>query len=258
MITKLVRQASARAVEERLRLGLGSEPIVDIRALVEQKGLLVYSTPIANGSLSGCFALIGDDAWIMVNSASTVGRQRFTIAHEYCHSLVDRDLGFVLCTAEKPAHERFADAFAAAFLMPPESGDTYFASDVASDRRITPERVVEYCYAYGVSYVSAVYRLHNLGLFNASHRDVLLRTQPVRLASGMGYDMSDPRSPFYQSDTASTAGSDAFPRAYRSAAVHAYEEERISEMKLAELLRVDVDDLDLVLDPKEPVEVPVV
>lgn len=258
MIAKLIRQASALAVAERKRLGLGSEPIVDIRALVEQQGALVYATSIPNGALSGCFALIGEDAWIMVNSASTVGRQRFTIAHEYCHSLAHRDLGFIVCTAEKPPHERFADAFAAVFLMPLESGETYFASDIVAGRSITAERVIEYCYAYGVSYVAAVYRLHNLGLFNAGQRDTLLAVQPIRLASSMGHDVSDPRGPFFQQQGLSGQPEDALPRAYRSAAVRAYEEERISEAKLAELLRVDVDDLDSVLDPEEPIEVPVV
>lgn len=253
-----IRQASARAVAERKRLGLGSEPIVDIRALVEQQGALVYATPIPNGSLSGCFALIGEDSWIMVNSAYSVGRQRFTIAHEYCHSLVHRELGFVVCTAEKPPHERFADAFAAVFLMPPESAEMYFASDIVASKGIAAERVIEYCYAYGVGYLAAVYRLHNLRLLNAAQRDALLEVQPTRRASSMGYDVGDPRSPFYQHQSTTHQLADALPRAYRSAAVRAYEQERISEAKLAELLRVDVDDLDEVLDPVEPIEVSVV
>jgi len=255
---KLILQASARAAEERARLGLGSAPIVDVRSLVEQQGILVYSTPIPGGSLFGCFALMGEDSWIMVNSASTVGRQRFTLAHEYCHSLVDRELRCVLCTPEKPPHERFADAFAAAFLMPPESGEAYFASDLAAGRSVSAERVVEYCYAHGVSYAAAVFRLHNLGMVNAARRDELRQVQPVRLASSMGYDMSDPRSPFHQDDSAGCGPADVLPRAYRSAAVRAYQQECISEAKLAELLRVDSDDLDLILDPEEPVEVPIV
>ncbi len=258
MTVKIVQQASARAAQERLHLGLGSDPVVDMRALVEQQGMLVYSTPIPGGSLSGCFALIDDDPWILVNSALTVGRQRFTIAHEYCHALVHRELRFVLCTSEKPPHEKFADAFAAAFLMPPESAGAYFAADVASGKGVSAERVVDYCYAYGVSYVAAVYRLHNLSLFGATHRDTLLRAQPARLASMMGYDVSDPRSPFFQSAFGCRPAGEELPRTYRSVAVRAYDAERISEAKLAELLRVDIDDLDLVLDPEEPVEVPVV
>ncbi len=258
MTTRLILQASAKAAEERARLGLGSEPIVDVRSLVEQQGLLVYSTPIPGGSLFGCFALMGEDPWIMVNSASTVGRQRFTLAHECCHSLVDRELRFVLCTPEKPPHERFADAFAAAFMMPPESGESYFASDLAAGGSVTAERVVEYCYAYGVSYAAAVFRLHNLGIVNAARRDELRQVQPVRLASSMGYDVRDPRSPFHYDSFAEPEAADILPRAYRSAAVRAYELERISEAKLAEVLHMDIDDLDLILDPEEPAEVPIV
>jgi Zn-dependent peptidase ImmA (M78 family) len=251
----IYREAAARAAVERSRLGLGSEPIVDIRALVEQQGAMVYSTPIPGGSLSGCFALIDGDAWIMVNSAHSVGRQRFTVAHEYCHSLVHRDLAFVVCTSEKPPHEKYADAFAAAFLMPTDSVGAFFASDFR--KGITAERVIDYCYAFGVSYQAAVFRLHNLAILSAPRRDALLEEAPLRVATAMGYDVRDATSPFFRSDERCGWSLDSLPRAYRSAALRAYDEELISESKLAELLGADADDLDELLDPVEVDEVQV-
>lgn len=250
------QEAAARAAEERRHLGLGSEPIVDIRALVEQQDVLVYLTPIPGGSLSGCFAVIADEAWVMVNSVHSVGHQRFTVAHEYCHSLVHRDLGFVVCTSEKPSHEKFADAFAAAFLMPADSTAAFFASDLRAGG-ITAEDVVDYCYAFGVSYRAAVYRLHNLSIVAARKRGDLLQCSPRRLAASMGYDLKDPTSPLFRTDARSESAFASLPRAYRSMAIRAYETERISESKLAELLGVDIDDLDDVLDPIEIDEVPV-
>lgn len=251
----IFREAAALAAKERVRLGLGNEPVADVRSLIEQQGALVYETPIAGGSLSGCFAVIADEAWIMVNSAQPVGRQRFTIAHEYCHSIAHRELGFVLCTREKPAHEKFADAFAAAFLMPTDSTVAFFADDLRAG--VTPERVVDYCYTYGVSYQAAVYRLHNIGLLTAGRRDAALEESPLRVATALGYDVQDPASPFYRVADSCRTSIDSLPKAYRSAALRAYEEERISESKLAELLGVDADDLDDLLDPEEQEEVPV-
>ena len=50
------------------------------------------------------------------------GRRRFTLAHELCHLLVDRDKGARLAIVSGPWApldvERRANAFAAALLMP--------------------------------------------------------------------------------------------------------------------------------------------
>lgn len=255
MSVRVYQAAAARAAEERRRLNLGSDPVMDMKALVETQGVLVYSTPVEDGSLSGCFALINGDAWMLVNTAQTVGRQRFTIAHEYCHSLVDRNLKFVVCTREKPPHEKFADAFAAAFLMPADATLSFFSRE--EGRTITAERVVDYCYAFGVSYQAAVYRLGGLQIVSPKHQRALFGESPLRLASAMGYDLRDTSSPFFFGDCECAVSADTFPRAYRSAALQAFEQELISESKLAELLGVDADDLDDLLDPVETADVPV-
>lgn len=255
MSLSIYQQAAARAADERKRLAIGTEPIADVRALVEQQGVLVYSTPIPGGALAGCFALIEGDSWILVNTAQTVGRQRFTIAHEYCHSLVDREREFIVCTKEKPPHEKFADAFAAAFLMPPESTAAFFANELKSG--VTLGRMVDYCYAFGVSFQAAGYRLTNLGLLTNKRRDALLAESPLRIAAENGYDVQDPASPFFFGDAACRESVETFPRAYRAASIEAFQRGLVSEAKLAELLGVDADDLDALLDPIEVVDVPV-
>jgi Zn-dependent peptidase ImmA (M78 family) len=255
MSTAIHQQAAARAAEERKRLALGAEPIADVRSLVEQQGALVYSTSVPGGSLSGCFALVSGESWILVNTAQTVGRQRFTIAHEYCHSLVDRKREFVICTSEKPPHEKYADAFAAAFLMPPESTLAFFSAALKSG--VSPSGVVDYCYAFGVSFQAAAYRLADLSVLTTKRRDALLAESPRRLASAQGYDVQDPASPFFMADDECRPSIEAFPKAYRSASIEAHEKGLISDAKLAELLGVDADDLDDLLDPIEVVDVPV-
>jgi len=255
MSLRIYQAAAARAAEERRRLRLGSDPVMDIKALVEGQGVLVYSTAVAEGSLSGCFALINGDPWMLVNTAQTQGRQRFTIAHEYCHSLVDRELEFVVCTREKPQHEKFADAFAAAFLMPADATLAFFEPDAG--KTVTAERVVDYCYAFGVSYQAAVYRIGGLRIATARQKDALFQESPLRVAAAMGYDVRDVASPFFSGDADCRVTADTFPRAYRSAALQAFEQELISESKLAELLGVDADDLDELLDPVEADDVPV-
>lgn len=259
MSAAIVRRATARAVKQRLQLGLGNDPILGLRELIEGQGRLVYETRIDDGSLSGCFAIIGEDDWIMVNTAHSVGRRRFTLAHEYCHSLEHRDLEFVVCTKEKPPHEVYADAFAAAFLMPSDAAESFFATDIAAGTGVAAHRVIEFCYTYGASFEAAVYRLANLGLVTTGNLNTLLSEQPVKLARNLGYDIADPTSPFFRSDAEceyELAG--GLPRAYRAAALQAFDEERISESKLASLLGVDADDLDDILGPEELDEVSIV
>ncbi len=258
MSRTLVIRATTRAAEQRGALGIGDEPILGLRDLLEREGLLVYGTRVDGGSLSGCFAVIGDDDWIMVNTAHTVGRQRFTLAHEYCHALEHHDRGLVVCTREKSPHEVYADAFAAAFLMPSDPTERFFAAGVASGAGIDARRVIEYCHVYGVSFEAAVYRLHNLRLLTARERDDLLDERPVRLARVLGYDPSDPSGPFFRSGPGDGDEAGGLPRAYRAAALQAYEGGRISESKLASLFGMDVDDLDDILSPDEPDEVPIV
>jgi predicted HTH domain antitoxin len=74
----------------------------------------------------------------------------------------------------------------------------------------------------------------------------------------MGYDVYSIDSPFYSPESRTSPSTESLPRAYRSLAIRAYGEERISERKLAELLGIDVEDLDDVLEPEEAEEVPVV
>lgn len=253
-----IRRAETLAIFWRSKLKLGAGPILDVREVLERQGILVYETPIPGGTLSGCFADVGDDLWVMVNSLDTVGRQRFTLAHEFCHTVEHRDLGMVLCTREKPPHEQFADVFAASFMMPEDSTRAFFSDTLLRGNRITPEGVIEYCYAFGVSCDSAVLRLHNIRLIAAQQRDALRTTAPRRLAAALGYDVQSPDSPFFAPDPTCPPAAESLPHAYRSAAIRAYDEERISERKFAELLRVDIEDLDDVLEPEEPEEVPVV
>ena len=126
------------AAEERRRLGLGDEPIRDIFALLENSGLRILRGPLPSDvEISGVFVFIEakNAAFALVNSSQTICRQVFTAAHEYCHYLKDRYDPPLIDSLEvsgycgKPAtarggsafdkRDRFAQEFAAHFLMPP-------------------------------------------------------------------------------------------------------------------------------------------
>jgi Zn-dependent peptidase ImmA (M78 family) len=93
------------------------------------------------------------------------GVERFTLAHELCHLLLDREYGGELAVASGPwapvAIEQRANAFAAAFLMPTWLLRAALASlDLPLDE---PEGIAKVAGEIQVSASSLIDRLYNLG-----------------------------------------------------------------------------------------------
>jgi Zn-dependent peptidase ImmA (M78 family) len=109
------------AEKERKRLGIGEHPIKDLRKLLRSQGIRVFMLPVpeipANelSGLSWWHDIYGP--CILVNSRNNPGRRTFTLAHEYGHLLL-ADPPTVCAFMLDIPEERFANQFAAIFLMP--------------------------------------------------------------------------------------------------------------------------------------------
>ncbi len=107
---------------------------------------------------------------IFINATYPTARSLFTLAHELAHVLSGQ--GDVLTLDRNlTAHsnrERFANAFAAAFLMP----EADVRKQIDKDGR-TSLALAHMVARFGVSFESLVYRLHNLRMINAQGRDQL-------------------------------------------------------------------------------------
>ncbi len=111
------------AKAERKRLGLGEQPIRDIRKLLINQGVRVFMLPIPDMPAN---ELSGLSWWheaygpcILLNSKNNSGRRSFTLAHEYAHLLCD-DTPTVCAYMLDVPEEHFANQFAAILLMPDE------------------------------------------------------------------------------------------------------------------------------------------
>src|SRR3990172_6756373 len=106
--------AEAAAVRLRSAWNLGVDPIPDFSEFLEENGIKVI--PLSLGeSVSGLMCLArrskgGDVPVIVVNERDTGERQRFTLAHELGHLILEVPQG---ANGEKLAHR-----FARAFLLP--------------------------------------------------------------------------------------------------------------------------------------------
>lgn len=189
--------AERMAAEERRRIGLGDEPIRDIFALLERNGLRILRQPLPSDvGISGAFVYVEakDAAFALINSAQTPCRQTFTAAHEYCHFLKDRLASPSIDGLEifgngpgskaKPGgspidrRDRFAQEFAAHFLMPPAKVREV-AEKEGSSAKLSYESVLLLKRYFGVSALAMVRTLAGLGLLTKARAADYARIDPA-------------------------------------------------------------------------------
>jgi Zn-dependent peptidase ImmA (M78 family) len=277
-----IQSGTQVAIEERRRLGLGSGPLADMPALLEAQGIRTGLISMPTG-VSGL--MISDPSvglFVVVNREHPPVRQRFSWCHEYAHLLLDRSqLGHVSREAERAdLLEVRANVFAANFLMP-EDGVRQFVSnlgkgntsrlhaEVFDEAGVVPVDsrtaggsqdlqiydVVKLAHHFGVSVLSALYRLLNLKLVTEKQFQEMkqMDTDGVSRAVTelLGLAESSP------DDNLS-----AFYRRYLVLALEAYRREKISHRKLVEIgakLGVEINEIELILTrlglDQEPAEV---
>lgn len=103
-------EAVAIKVREAWRLGLN--PIPDLIDTMEAQGIKIFVTKFDDDRFEGMSALAGDHHLVVVSQNWTGDRQRFTLAHELGHLILE-DL--LQPDVDK---EKACDRFAGAFLVP--------------------------------------------------------------------------------------------------------------------------------------------
>ena len=225
--------AEELAEAERGSLGLNGQPIKDICDLLEGKrGIKTFHLAEDPERFSGAFtydAQLG--ACFLINSRHPNRRRTFTVAHEYAHCIAHRNqLAHIdTCPAFeiKNPRERFANAFAASFLMPRRTVNEVLGQLVFPQKSaLTAEILVHLAMYFGVSFEAIGWRLVALRRLSPSRWEELLRQQvpssPTARLLGYSKEEEPP---------------DTVPRQYKYLAYKAYEMKLISFEKLAELLR---------------------
>lgn len=226
------RFAEHCAQEERARLNLGAhQPIYGLRKTLEEAGLHVFVDRL-DSKLAGLYVFIPKFGYcIVINQVHPWEKRRWTIAHEYGHFLTERDrpgVDYLRPMQRKHESERFADAFAAAFLMPEAGVQRRFYEEIERSKDF---KVVDLCRIadfFGVSIMAMTFRLEALGLVpKGSWDQISVSRIPIReLKKAAGIERADERrSP------------QRYPQRYKLLAVQAFADEKISEGQLAKLLR---------------------
>ena len=260
-----IEQGERLAIQERSRLDLGNAPLPAFSELLETQGVRsgVVDLPedvsglTLNDSKVDLAAASTAQAghFIVANRAHHYLRRRFSLAHEYCHLLVDRDrIGVVSLSSERDnLIEVRANAFAASFLMP-DDGVRHFvarlgkgkpsrtyaevydgAGSVNVEGRAAPGSqtvqlydVVQLAHYFGVSRLTSLYRLRNLRLVTGAEFDQL------RIAdeAGKGKQLADILG---LPEPDHTNLRNRFHHRFLGLALEAFRREQISRGKLLEL-----------------------
>lgn len=164
---------------------------IDIFTLVQTiENLTLIFYPLEN--ISGICYKGADSDVIVINSNQSVGRQRFSLAHELYHLYYDESEQHMVSMAtigEGDENERKADQFASYLLIPPASLHSQIEKLKIKRNRnqLAIDDVIALAQYYGVSHGAMLYRLRTEGLINHSQLDDM-KTGVRDIAATLGYD----------------------------------------------------------------------
>ena len=181
-----------QAMMLRQKLGEDNSSPIDVFALVQNiEGLTIVYYPMG-GTVSGfCVKTPTGIKLIAVNSGMTMGRQRFSLAHELYHLYFD-DNTFSACSKKIDTGkeiERSADMFASYFLMPDVSLQLMARQllDKHPGNELSLSDVVRIEQYFGVSHQATIYRLVK-ALLITEETGRNYRCKAVRsIANSLGY-----------------------------------------------------------------------
>ncbi|MDO4501433.1 MAG: ImmA/IrrE family metallo-endopeptidase [Erysipelotrichaceae bacterium] len=176
----------------RNEFGEDNRSPVDIFAIAQNiKNLSLVFYPFNNNISGMCIKRKNGNNLIAVNSTMTLGRQRFTLAHEFYHLYFENN-ELSLCSktiGNGNENERKADSFALYFLMP----RTAFVQKVEkyikdNNRKLSIEDIVRLEQYFGISHQAMVYQLVDCHFIDKKEVDKLLNKGVKNIASSIGFD----------------------------------------------------------------------
>ncbi|HEY9075030.1 MAG TPA: ImmA/IrrE family metallo-endopeptidase [Anaerolineaceae bacterium] len=167
-------ELSYQANELRKRFGEDLSSPIDVFAILQsQENLTLVFYPFSDRISGMCVRARSGEQLIAINSTRTLGRQRFTAAHELYHLYVQDDIitlpaaggATVICGSEigagRDEEEKNADCFASYFLAPNDALRSFIEKNLLKGARrpIVVEDVVRIEQHFRMSRQATLYRL---------------------------------------------------------------------------------------------------
>ncbi|MDC7286701.1 ImmA/IrrE family metallo-endopeptidase [Blautia schinkii] len=189
---RTVQELNSLALRTRRMWNEDGYSPIDIFAIVngwKDKKITLVQYPLSP-RISGMCTKESRDIIICLNSMTSIGRQRFTLAHELYHVLYEENIKRVICSMsmnnDKSESEREADRFASYLLMPYDALLEY----EYDKSKWNLERVIEAEQFFQVSHQAMLHRLVCDNLLSASaaeeYKTIKVSTEAARLGYGKG------------------------------------------------------------------------
>ena len=216
-----LEDAEDAAMTLRAAWNLGGAPIQNMTELLEERGIKVFKLDLperVDGLSCRVHRLDGDDVQVVVcSTGKTLERQRFTIAHELGHMILD----IPSTIPEEKACQRFAGAF----LAPRAE----LIREVGRRRQnFGFGELIEIKRMFGISAAALVMRMRDLGIIKEATLRAIFR--------GIG------RS--WRSEEPHPLNRKEHPKRFRRLCLRALAENEISDSKAAELLQLQVSEIE--------------
>jgi hypothetical protein len=180
-----------KAVSLRKTLGEDATSPIDIFSLAHTiPNLTLVFYPMGD-NLSGMCIKNGGNPVIAINSSMSIGRQRFSMAHELFHLYFDKNEHSTVCVKKIGTGntiEKEADQFASYFLMPPDAlSDITKKIQVNPNENLSVKEIVKIEQFFGVSRQALLYRLIEEDVITSQQANCF-REGVIFSAINLGYD----------------------------------------------------------------------
>ncbi|WIV12207.1 ImmA/IrrE family metallo-endopeptidase [Proteiniborus sp. MB09-C3] len=185
-------ELNSEAIILRKEFGEDANSPIDIFSLIHNSDDLTIVFYPMSGRVSGICIRDGKNKIIGVNSTSTYGRQRFTIAHELYHLFFHEDFKSIVCSTDleinKDPQEKEADMFASYFLIPYEALSYFVRNKLEKEKQeLDIEDVIRIEQNFGISRQAILWRLINDGYLSHEKANTM-KTGIIASARRLGYD----------------------------------------------------------------------
>ncbi len=212
-----LEQAEELAIQMRHAWDLGLNPIHDMIDTLEAKGVMIITTDVeTDKKFDGLAGKIGNTPVVVISTAQSGDRQRFTLAHELGHLVLHGRL------AESIDEEKACNLFAGAFLLPKQALIEHLG---VNRRQIEPRELFMLKHEYGISMLATLVRAGQCDIITqATQRNMFMSF------SKSGWRTEEPGKAYPQETT----------YLHKQLVYRALGEEYIGESKAAELLSMSL------------------
>lgn len=185
-----IQDSEILAQKFRSEHGLSMTEPISVKMILRKLGILTMYRPLSANSYGISIKSESGRMFMLVNCNSTRGRQHFTIAHELYHLFYDVYPEPHMCGGTAIGVEKDANLFASALLMPREGLLRMVSEEEVRCRKVKLATVLRIEQFFGVSRITLLLRLKDVGLITESYMNELKSVPVKESAMQYGYDMT--------------------------------------------------------------------